>query len=66
MTTCRPDSLSSALDFMKMASHQTFALCQEQAESLANEIESGKLKGLSAAAALRILAIQFESAARTP
>lgn len=60
-----PASRGVALAFMKRAARDTFELCAQSAFSLAEQIERGKLK-TDTVSTLRMLAVSFRQAGRTP
>ena len=56
------DRKKIALSFMKSASRQAYAMCADQAEAVAVEIENGALP-MDAVTALRFLATLFRGSA---
>lgn len=59
------DRVGTALAFMKRASRDTFKVCADTAESMAEQVESGALP-MDAVTALRLLVNMFRSSGERP
>ena len=57
------ENVAAALEFMKKAGREVFALCAEAAESMACAVERGDLP-MDAPTALRVLASMFVASAK--
>lgn len=65
MTDAVENRVGTALAFMKRASRDTFKVCADTAESMAEQVESGALP-MDAVTALRLLASMFRSSGERP